>query len=73
MPAVRPPHLATLPSHYEVSKLEASASWPSLLSPGDVSQTLALNMDAGNDHAGATHPESSDQILRKQKVSVSVS
>lgn len=48
MPAVRPPHLPTLPSHYEVSKLDPSASWPSLLSPGDVSQTLALNMDAGN-------------------------
>ncbi|TNM95327.1 hypothetical protein fugu_016410 [Takifugu bimaculatus] len=47
MPTVRPPHLPTLPSHYEVSKLEAPASWPSLLSPGDVSQTLALNMDAG--------------------------
>ncbi|KAM9354413.1 transcription cofactor vestigial-like protein 2b isoform 2-T2 [Pholidichthys leucotaenia] len=47
MPAVRPPHLPTLPSHYEVSKLEPTASWPSLLPPGDVGQTLALNMDAG--------------------------
>lgn len=48
MPTVRPPHLPTLPSHYEVSKLEPATSWPSLLPPGDVSQTLALNMDAGN-------------------------
>ncbi|CAJ1073431.1 transcription cofactor vestigial-like protein 2b [Xyrichtys novacula] len=47
MPTVRPPHLPTLPSHYEVSKLEPAASWPGLLPPGDVSQTLALNMDAG--------------------------
>lgn len=48
MPTVRPPHLPTLPSHYEVSKLEPTASWPSLLQPADVSQSLALNMDAGN-------------------------
>ncbi|XP_077436653.1 transcription cofactor vestigial-like protein 2b [Vanacampus margaritifer] len=47
MPTVRPAHLATLPSHYEVSKLEPTASWPGLLPPGDVSQTLALNMDTG--------------------------
>uniref|UniRef100_A0A3Q3L8A7 Vestigial-like family member 2b n=1 Tax=Labrus bergylta TaxID=56723 RepID=A0A3Q3L8A7_9LABR len=47
MPAVRPPHLPTLQSHYEVSKLEPTASWHGLLPPGDVSQTLALNMDAG--------------------------
>lgn len=47
MPTVRPPHLPTLPSHYEVSKLEPGASWPSLLPPGDVGQTLALNMDPG--------------------------
>ncbi|XP_061752000.1 transcription cofactor vestigial-like protein 2b [Nerophis ophidion] len=47
MPTVRPPHLATLPSHYEVSKLDPTASWPGLLSSGDVGQTLALNMDAG--------------------------
>ncbi|XP_056152353.1 transcription cofactor vestigial-like protein 2b [Lampris incognitus] len=50
MPAVRPPHLPTLPGHYEVSKLEPSPSWPSLLPPGDVSQSLALNMDAGLQH-----------------------
>ncbi|KAM9777347.1 transcription cofactor vestigial-like protein 2b [Neosynchiropus ocellatus] len=47
MPAVRPAHLPTLQSHYEVSKLEPTASWPGLLPAGDVSQTLALNMDAG--------------------------
>uniref|UniRef100_A0A3B3U417 Vestigial-like family member 2b n=1 Tax=Poecilia latipinna TaxID=48699 RepID=A0A3B3U417_9TELE len=47
VPTVRPPHLPTLPSHYEVGKLEPTASWPSLLPPGDVGQTLALNMDAG--------------------------
>nr|XP_057946504.1 transcription cofactor vestigial-like protein 2b isoform X2 [Doryrhamphus excisus] len=47
MPTVRAPHLPTLPSHYEVSKLEPTASWPGLLPPGDVGQTLALNMDAG--------------------------
>ncbi|XP_031703603.1 transcription cofactor vestigial-like protein 2b [Anarrhichthys ocellatus] len=47
MPTVRPPHPLTLPSHYDVSKLEPTASWPGLLPPGDVSQTLALNMDAG--------------------------
>ncbi|CAL8301402.1 unnamed protein product [Boreogadus saida] len=50
MPAVRPPHLSTLPSPYEVSKLEAGGSWPGLLPPGDVSQSLALNMDAGLQH-----------------------
>ncbi|KAG7258941.1 hypothetical protein CRUP_019975 [Coryphaenoides rupestris] len=50
MPAVRPPHLSTLPGPYDVSKLEASPSWPGLLPPGDVSQTLALNMDAGLQH-----------------------
>ncbi|KAI4804651.1 hypothetical protein KUCAC02_026271 [Chaenocephalus aceratus] len=47
MPTVRPPHPLTLQSHYEVSKLDPTASWPSLLPPGDLSQTLALNMDAG--------------------------
>jgi len=47
MPTVRPPHPLTLPSHYDVSKLEPTASWPGLLPPGDVGQTLALNMDAG--------------------------
>lgn len=48
MPAVRPPHLPTMPSHYEVSKLEPPSSWPSLLPPpGDVTQSLALNMDSG--------------------------
>ncbi|KAK7904100.1 hypothetical protein WMY93_016707 [Mugilogobius chulae] len=46
MPTVRAPHLP-MPSHYEVSKLEPSSSWPSLLPPGDVSQGLALNMDTG--------------------------
>jgi hypothetical protein len=50
MPTVRPPHLPTLPGHYEVSKLEGPASWPSLLPPGDVSQSLALNMDTGLQH-----------------------
>ncbi|KAM4625421.1 transcription cofactor vestigial-like protein 2b [Polymixia lowei] len=50
MPTVRPAHLPTLPGHYEVSKLEPTSSWPSLLPPGDVSQTLALNMDAGLQH-----------------------
>uniref|UniRef100_UPI003AAAB825 transcription cofactor vestigial-like protein 2b n=1 Tax=Centroberyx gerrardi TaxID=166262 RepID=UPI003AAAB825 len=50
MPAVRPAHLQALPGHYEVSKLEPSPSWPGLLPPGDVSQTLALNMDAGLQH-----------------------
>lgn len=66
MPAVRPPHLPTLPSPYEVSKLEPSASWPSLLSPGDVSQTLALNMDAGNSCTVAASQESSDQNLESK-------
>ncbi|XP_072313401.1 transcription cofactor vestigial-like protein 2b [Eucyclogobius newberryi] len=47
MPTVRPPHLAAMPSHYEVSKLEPPSGWPGLLPPGDVSQTLALNMDTG--------------------------
>lgn len=50
MPTVRPPHLGTLPGHYEVSKLEPTAAWPGLLGSGDVSQTLALNMDAGLQH-----------------------
>lgn len=48
MPTVRPPHLPTMPSHYEVSKLEPPGTWPSLLPTGDVShQSLALNIDAG--------------------------
>lgn len=47
MPTVRPPHLSAMPSPYEVSKLEPPGTWPSLLPPGDVSQSLALNMDAG--------------------------
>lgn len=48
MPAVRPPHLPGMASHYEVSKLEPPTSWPSLLPPpGDVTQSLALNMDTG--------------------------
>lgn len=48
MPAMRPPHLPAMASHYEVSKLEPPSSWPSLLPPpGDVSQSLALNMDSG--------------------------
>ncbi|XP_067099890.1 transcription cofactor vestigial-like protein 2b isoform X2 [Osmerus mordax] len=50
MPTVRPPHLGTLPGHYEVSKLEPTSAWPGLLGPADVSQTLALNMDAGLQH-----------------------
>lgn len=72
MPAVRPPHLPTLPSHYEVSKLEPSASWPSLLSPGDVSQTLALNMDAGNQYTGNLSRKFGPET-KKQEVSVSFS
>uniref|UniRef100_G3P512 Vestigial-like family member 2b n=1 Tax=Gasterosteus aculeatus TaxID=69293 RepID=G3P512_GASAC len=47
MPTVRPPHPLALPSHYDMSKLEPTASWPGLLPPGDVSQALTLNMDAG--------------------------
>ncbi|KAM6973599.1 transcription cofactor vestigial-like protein 2b [Aplochiton taeniatus] len=50
MPTVRPPHLASLQGHYEVSKLEPPPSWPGLLPPGDMSQTLALNMDTGLQH-----------------------
>ncbi len=47
MPAVRPPHLPTLPGHYDVAKLEPTATWPGLLSPGEVAQSLALNMEPG--------------------------
>lgn len=47
MPAVRPPHLPTLPGHYEVGKLEPTATWPGLLPPGEVAQSLALNMEPG--------------------------
>ncbi|TRY69823.1 hypothetical protein DNTS_026695, partial [Danionella cerebrum] len=50
MPAVRPPHLPTLPGHYDVGKLEASAAWPGLLPPGDMAQSLALNMEPGLQH-----------------------
>ncbi|XP_030643138.1 transcription cofactor vestigial-like protein 2b [Chanos chanos] len=50
MPTVRPPHLPTLPGHYDVGKLEPTATWPGLLPPGDVAQTLALNMDPGLQH-----------------------
>ncbi|KAJ3613101.1 hypothetical protein NHX12_019355 [Muraenolepis orangiensis] len=50
MPTVRPPHLSSLPGPYEVSKLEPGSSWPGLLAPGDVSQSLALNMDPGLQH-----------------------
>ncbi|XP_046872774.1 transcription cofactor vestigial-like protein 2b isoform X2 [Hypomesus transpacificus] len=50
MPTVRPPHLGTLPGHYEVSKLEPTSAWPGLLGHADASQTLALNMDAGLQH-----------------------
>ncbi|KAG7465975.1 hypothetical protein MATL_G00159910 [Megalops atlanticus] len=50
MPAVRPAHLPALPGHYDVSKLDPAPAWPGLLPPGDVTQTLALNMDAGLQH-----------------------
>ncbi|MFT7813300.1 transcription cofactor vestigial-like protein 2-like [Arapaima gigas] len=50
MPAVRPAHLAALPGHYDVSKLDGAPSWPGLLPASDVAQTLALNMDTGLQH-----------------------
>ncbi|XP_057200601.1 transcription cofactor vestigial-like protein 2b [Triplophysa rosa] len=50
MPAVRPPHLPTLPGHYDVGKLEPTPSWPGLLPPGEVAQSLALNMEPGLQH-----------------------
>ncbi|KAL2098493.1 hypothetical protein ACEWY4_004973 [Coilia grayii] len=50
MPAVRPPHLAPLPGHYEVGKLEHTPGWPGLLPAGDMAQTLALNIDPGLQH-----------------------
>ncbi|XP_017540833.1 transcription cofactor vestigial-like protein 2b [Pygocentrus nattereri] len=45
MPAVRPPHLPTLPGHYDVGKLEPTPTWPLLPPPGDMA--IALNMDPG--------------------------
>ncbi|XP_076834697.1 transcription cofactor vestigial-like protein 2b isoform X2 [Brachyhypopomus gauderio] len=45
MSTVRPAHIAALPGHYDVRKLEHAATWPGLLPPGDM--TLALNMDPG--------------------------
>ncbi|KAA0711203.1 Transcription cofactor vestigial-like protein 2 [Triplophysa tibetana] len=50
MPAVRPPHLPTLPGHYDVGKLEPTPSWPGLLPPGEVAQSLARNMEPGLQH-----------------------
>ncbi|XP_055028803.2 transcription cofactor vestigial-like protein 2b isoform X1 [Misgurnus anguillicaudatus] len=50
MPTVRPPHLPTLPGHYDVGKLEPTPTWPGLLPPGDVAQSLALNMEPGLQH-----------------------
>ncbi|XP_028827530.1 transcription cofactor vestigial-like protein 2b [Denticeps clupeoides] len=50
MPAVQPAHLSALPGHFEVGKLEHAPAWPGLLPPGDVAQTLALNMDPGLQH-----------------------
>uniref|UniRef100_A0A3B3S760 Vestigial-like family member 2b n=1 Tax=Paramormyrops kingsleyae TaxID=1676925 RepID=A0A3B3S760_9TELE len=47
MPAIRPAHLPTLAAHYDVGKLDGAPSWPGLLQPGDMAQTLALNMDPG--------------------------
>uniref|UniRef100_A0A672PVC4 Uncharacterized protein n=1 Tax=Sinocyclocheilus grahami TaxID=75366 RepID=A0A672PVC4_SINGR len=40
MPAVRPPHLPTLSGHYDVGKLEPTPTWPGLLPPGEVAQSL---------------------------------
>ncbi|XP_048830519.1 transcription cofactor vestigial-like protein 2b isoform X2 [Brienomyrus brachyistius] len=50
MPTMRPAHLPTLAAHYDVGKLDGAPSWPGLLPPGDMTQTLALNMDAGLQH-----------------------
>ncbi|KAJ8287504.1 hypothetical protein COCON_G00001630 [Conger conger] len=48
MPTVRPAHLSAIPAHhYDVNKLDPASAWPGLLPAGDVTQALALNMDAG--------------------------
>ncbi|MGH0139584.1 UNVERIFIED_CONTAM: hypothetical protein FKN15_043063 [Acipenser sinensis] len=46
MPAMRPARIATLPGHYDITKLEPAPSWHGLLPASDVTQTLALNIDA---------------------------
>ncbi|XP_033877913.1 transcription cofactor vestigial-like protein 2 [Acipenser ruthenus] len=50
MPAMRPARIATLPGHYDITKLEPAPSWHGLLPASDVTQTLALNIDAGLQH-----------------------
>ncbi|KAJ8368911.1 hypothetical protein SKAU_G00089390, partial [Synaphobranchus kaupii] len=47
MPTVRPAHLSAIPAHYDVNKLDPASAWPGLLPPSDVTQALALNMEAG--------------------------
>lgn len=47
MPAVRPAHLPPIPAHYDVNKVDPASAWPGLLPSGDVTQALALNMEAG--------------------------